>query len=333
MAYDLFCAQQCNVCWLLHDSGADSSSDDSCNSFPTRDKLHKCNGCKLILYCGGEHQRLDWPIHKNFCKAVQKICKVYHVRHPFLLNGEIHDQKTLETSILQVKYMLRTCLDRPLQYHEEELTSFPEYCQVCFSFGCMRLLCDHCKAVAYCSESHKRADALRHHAQCALLQLYYCPYKVQILYRPPYELEHSFSESKVVNLKGIDLIRAFEDSTQQNLPKNPMKSLDDYQLFSFAADFSCISTICYALSFMDMDPKYKNKKFVLFVIGATVEQELWFQVVHTQFFFRQYPHITNLELYFIGPELKATEETYKTICYDFLVSVFSYLFRLEDDLL
>lgn len=31
-----------------------------------------CKSCRGVFYCGKECQSLDWPIHKHYCKEIQK---------------------------------------------------------------------------------------------------------------------------------------------------------------------------------------------------------------------------------------------------------------------
>ena len=33
----------------------------------------KCTGCNEVVYCGKEHQKKHWPIHKNDCKCWKVI--------------------------------------------------------------------------------------------------------------------------------------------------------------------------------------------------------------------------------------------------------------------
>lgn len=41
-----------------------------CGTFATQ----KCTGCKLVFYCGKEHQILDWKKeHKSKCKAYEVL--------------------------------------------------------------------------------------------------------------------------------------------------------------------------------------------------------------------------------------------------------------------
>lgn len=33
------------------------------------DGTKKCSRCKVVAYCGTEHQRADWPLHKHVCSS------------------------------------------------------------------------------------------------------------------------------------------------------------------------------------------------------------------------------------------------------------------------
>jgi hypothetical protein len=35
--------------------------------------LSRCSACKVVAYCGPEHQAADRPVHKDFCKPIKKI--------------------------------------------------------------------------------------------------------------------------------------------------------------------------------------------------------------------------------------------------------------------
>eukprot|EP01102_Stenamoeba_stenopodia_P012814 TRINITY_DN4082_c0_g1_i1.p1 TRINITY_DN4082_c0_g1~~TRINITY_DN4082_c0_g1_i1.p1 ORF type:complete len:166 (-),score=36.66 TRINITY_DN4082_c0_g1_i1:54-551(-) len=34
------------------------------------DALSRCSGCKVVLYCGADHQKQHWPTHKTLCKLI-----------------------------------------------------------------------------------------------------------------------------------------------------------------------------------------------------------------------------------------------------------------------
>ena len=43
-----------------------------CNICGTTQKLLRCAKCKAIYYCSTDHQHLDWPTHKQECRALAK---------------------------------------------------------------------------------------------------------------------------------------------------------------------------------------------------------------------------------------------------------------------
>lgn len=49
------------------------------------DGLGKCSACKMVQYCCKEHQKADWPAHKDECKCFQRI----GARATFYVDAEI----------------------------------------------------------------------------------------------------------------------------------------------------------------------------------------------------------------------------------------------------
>jgi hypothetical protein len=37
----------------------------------SQDDVKQCQRCKLISYCGREHQLQDWDIHRKYCKKAK----------------------------------------------------------------------------------------------------------------------------------------------------------------------------------------------------------------------------------------------------------------------
>ncbi|TMW52715.1 hypothetical protein DOY81_002238 [Sarcophaga bullata] len=48
------------------------SQQPQCNICGTTQKLLRCAKCKAIYYCSTDHQHLDWPTHKQECRALAK---------------------------------------------------------------------------------------------------------------------------------------------------------------------------------------------------------------------------------------------------------------------
>jgi hypothetical protein len=44
----------------------------SCNICGKSDKTLKCGQCKVVAYCGKEHQKADWKVHKRICAALAR---------------------------------------------------------------------------------------------------------------------------------------------------------------------------------------------------------------------------------------------------------------------
>ncbi|KAF8072321.1 hypothetical protein FPV67DRAFT_932411 [Lyophyllum atratum] len=47
----------------------------ACGSLGNPD-LKKCSGCREVMYCSKECQRLDWEAHKRNCRKPRSCCRV-----------------------------------------------------------------------------------------------------------------------------------------------------------------------------------------------------------------------------------------------------------------
>lgn len=310
MSNDLCSPFSCNICLML--SAHQQPGESPPTSSPLFSKLLTCSGCQLVKYCNRQHQKLDWPLHREFCQAVQKIKQNLNVTHPFYLQGVPQSRQEVEKVIIQLKYLLRNSLKRNLEYQEEELSSFPAYCGQCFKFKNLKSICEKCASQVYCTDEHRDQDKERHDKVCDLLKIYYCPYKVLPLTD---DLCLKFNK-KVKDLHLHNLPECVERIFSLKLPLNPCRTLMDYQLFAFAADFSCIMSILYVMEQLQMFEEDLNK-FNIFILGASIEAVLWFRELHCKLFFLQNPEISELELNFIGPEVVETD--YNQIKFQFMV--------------
>ena len=284
---------------MLQNYDEESNSNSPPNkTFP---RLLTCSGCQLIKYCSSEHQKIDWPIHKELCQAIQKIKKKSNLKHPLQVSGKLCKRVDMETAIVQLKYSLRNTLGRSLEFQEEELTSFPAYCPLCFQFRNLKTFCSKCLSQSYCTEEHKQLHRDEHEKVCKLLQTYYCPYKVRII-KDEFCMQF---QDKLKSFENMDLVKAFEETYALTLAKQPYQDLKSYQLFSHAADFSCIMTICYAIEQIKINTQ-DIEKFKIFVLGASIEAVLWFKEIHCKLFFMLNPVVKELSIEFIGPELIET---------------------------
>lgn len=331
---DLCSPLHCNVCLVLRtDPRHEGRSRISLKAFKD---LLICSGCQLIRYCSSAHQKVDWPLHSAFCHAVKKVKQQHstNLQHPLLISEHYphgpKNRRQLEEVILLLKCNIQNILQRPLKRYEEELVSFPAICGFCLKWRKLTVTCASCGSQAYCSTGHLLNDAVEHERICDLFRLYYCPYKVL---QKPLEynaIQPSFRRT-TFDMRESDLRQLIENLFQLEVGRHcPSNDPRAYQVFSFAAEFSCVATISYCLQII---PEKKlqirrEESLRLYVIGATIEASLWFQEVHTKVFFliqqqqqqsgRQYK---TLELYFIGPELLQTASNVEELNYQLNVSI------------
>lgn len=324
MSQDLFSPLNCNICLMLQTSNkSETEQQNDPSSITSKRQLMTCNGCHMVKYCNKSHQMIDWNIHRDFCRAIQKIKQTLKISHPMLVSGESPKCKEdIEKTILQLKYLLKNTLGRPLEFQEEELTSFPVYCPICFRIRKVNVLCMSCKNQAYCSAEHLEKHKMEHMKVCGLLQMYYTPYKTV----PPENCLDLAIKTRVDSLQNLDLVQAFEQAFQCKLPDEPTISLLDYQKFAYAANFSCIFTICYALCHVDKRSYGADTKFVIFIVGASVEAVLWFQEIHCKIFFQQHPEFKELDLVFIGPDV--ADAPHQVLIFDTMVNISKLIFCL-----
>lgn len=307
---DLFSPFHCNVCLVLQRSSVHREENPKEVTGYKFSRLLTCGGCQLVRYCSTEHQKIDWPLHSSFCRAVSKLKRNRgNIQHPLQINWNCkslsNDRKVLEEIIVIRKYELEKILQRPLKRYEGELISCPVICNICFKWQKLNIICPFCCCQAYCSKEHLLADAEEHKSSCLLLKLYYSPYK--ILKSIDYKFIPCLQNDKKHDMLNYDLKTLIESIFSVKISTKPFNDSEEYQLFNFAAEFSCITSILYCLQYCTEVIETNTKRFQLFIIGATVEALFWFQEIHTKLFFIQQPQMELLELYFIGPELQQTE--------------------------
>ncbi|KYQ50287.1 Zinc finger MYND domain-containing protein 17 [Trachymyrmex zeteki] len=134
-----------------------------CKRFGDGVCLKKCGGCKMIAYCGRQHQKQHWSQHKSLCKATQDVLREFRLED-YSVTSEEWDDKKLNL-ILLVSFKL----GRPLEIYEKEMFQFPRECTVCHEQdGQLLEDCQSCASVSFC-KYHK--DSIKHEHTCVPLEL------------------------------------------------------------------------------------------------------------------------------------------------------------------
>lgn len=100
-----------------------------CIDLKTRKPIHtstnllQCSNCKLISYCGQEHQKADWKKHKSICSAVNSILREKNISHLLDVNGPIRNasKTSFQTTRVIMKAVLLVKIKRDLSPFEKEV--------------------------------------------------------------------------------------------------------------------------------------------------------------------------------------------------------------------
>ncbi|XP_030377075.1 uncharacterized protein LOC115625971 [Scaptodrosophila lebanonensis] len=260
--------------------------------------LITCKICKMQQYClSHAGADVDMP-HRDMCLVLQELQQVLNISHPLLLHGAIKNAHQLHITTGQLKLALIVKLQRPLSPRENDLICYPAYCMVCYRLESLTA-CTACGGVAYCSGEHRQLDEVNHKSMCNSLRIYYNPYKLLSLEPEPIK---TFYES--LDLQSSHLVEAFHRATHLDVTSDPqsLKTLAGYQRFATCSSFSCIASICLALTHVHLECR-PGKMVKIYIVGAGEEQLKYFEEMHLKFFFLQYHDVCILELFFVGQRL------------------------------
>uniref|UniRef100_A0A1Q3EWX6 MYND-type domain-containing protein n=1 Tax=Culex tarsalis TaxID=7177 RepID=A0A1Q3EWX6_CULTA len=298
--YNNFNATRCNVCFSR-------ATEHRLTLVGT--KLRYCKGCRLIGYCGEQHQKEDWKHHKDFCRAVTKILTMKKIDHildvrtecPRIIGGTRRD---LECAISLGECLIISCLQRSLKQHEFMLLRFPNICRVCFDYDTTKLkACESCHQVLYCSEEHRLQDVDRHGRWCAL-------YRVNLLLDAdfPARLDTiGFPKLSPAQLHEFprDSFELVNQAYNTNIPMVP-EAVKDFNDLKFVSNYSHVGTILYALNVTNMHLELLQS-LVIYVVG--VEDEIsFFDYNSCSVIFSYVPQIREVIIQFIGPEVGSIKD-------------------------
>ncbi|XP_077254436.1 uncharacterized protein LOC143893202 isoform X2 [Temnothorax americanus] len=122
-----------------------------CKRFGDGVSLKRCSNCKMISYCGKEHQKQHWKQHKSLCKAIRDVLQNYSMADGGETTEEWTDKK------LKFKRLVSFRLGRILNLDETDMFDFPRECLVCHERNAQSLKdCQKCLA-SFC-QNHKDGE-------------------------------------------------------------------------------------------------------------------------------------------------------------------------------
>lgn len=124
-----------------------------------------CAKCKSVWYCGKQHQKEDWPFHKQICRALTEVAKLKEENEE---NEASQEAFHAETRWLKRK--LELVLERPLTPNEYDIILYRSHCKVCFREKDLTQ-CETCYIVSFCSK-HQNEESKKDHVEtCRLFRL------------------------------------------------------------------------------------------------------------------------------------------------------------------
>ncbi|KAJ6649691.1 hypothetical protein Bhyg_04930 [Pseudolycoriella hygida] len=271
-------------------------------------KLLRCQSCKLISYCGPQHQKDHWPEHKDFCRAITSARKEWKLNHILDINGNVTELSAAQ--LREVKFMIQTLviikLNRDLTLGERELIWFPRICNVCNSHEGPLIPCPNCFAIGYCSEEHRVEDIVEHLRVCSELHLCY-NFALESL--PDDDVKHIPSSMVDANFpKDLfemhRLSTAFlnKDRTDDFLGIRQPNTSSEYQKFANVCNLSNVATVLHGLNIVQDYKPLVSSILTIHIVGANTEIAL-FTRYECWLLFYWLPTIFYINLIFIGPEL------------------------------
>ncbi|XP_053696086.1 uncharacterized protein LOC128743514 [Sabethes cyaneus] len=298
--YNNFNPTRCNVCF---------SQAAAHRMILMGQKLRYCKGCRLIGYCGEQHQKEDWKMHKDFCRTVTRILTMKQIKHVLEVRNECDkiiggNRRDLECAISLAECLIIAMLQRKLYQHEYTLLRFPNICRVCYEYDTNNLKpCEGCFQALYCSVEHRDQDAAHHERWCEMYRINLLldadyPNKLETVGFPklsPFELSRFPRNS-------FDLVNV---AYKTNIPFKPI-SVKDFNDLKFVSNFSHISTILYGLYLTGMHQELQNS-LVIYVVGAE-DEIVYFDYNTCSVIFTYIPQLRDVIIYFIGPQLGSIKD-------------------------
>ncbi|XP_020286368.1 uncharacterized protein LOC109855998 isoform X2 [Pseudomyrmex gracilis] len=242
-----------------------------------------CSGCKLISYCGQDHQKLHWPQHKDLCRAVRYMRETY----PSEFSSSEEEKAMMQLVMLKSKVALR--LERKLLPYEVQMFKYPKMCLVCKKQNQLEN-CSTCISVSFCKNHKNNHDK----GTCDILRMAFTAYMSLSSVSKPVCVNYinQISEKKVFcNMK--EFLSVYEDIIKTSL-KPP------YKLFKIeqSTNYTKPLTIIHGIQMLKYNPQ---KKSLVFHVIARNTTDMWC-LPCWEIILHLLPNIKSLRFILIGPD-------------------------------
>lgn len=268
-----------------------------CKRFGDGVHLKRCSACRMISYCGKEHQKLHWPQHKSLCKAIRDVLRDHSMENHGVTSEEWAGMK------LNLMLLVSCKLGRRLKVYEMEMFKFPRECAVCYKRDGLED-CQNCMAVSFCKD-HK--DSINHEDICSSLRL--CLHlNLFAISKEDQHLDMHYLEH-VTNMDKDDynyrIVNIFQDMDDFiNIYFGNIGTYSEMSYKIWAVNHSQYLTrpltLFHAMRILNYVPKHES--LVIHVIAASFIEEV--TVVAWEVLLHLISTVKSLVVIMIGPELK-----------------------------
>ncbi|XP_043478073.1 uncharacterized protein LOC122508661 isoform X2 [Leptopilina heterotoma] len=267
-------------------------------------KLKRCSSCRMISYCGKEHQMEHRAEHKKLCKIITEIFKAKGKSHIYenMDQAEFFEEKCRIIAEVEAK------LKRPLNAQELMLLAQPRLCFICREANQDKLkTCQKCLIASFC-DLHPSSHI---HERFCIIQ------SAEITRETAFKFDANSNIKSQIN----SFLKGMKDMKQDDsLPKSMIDFFDSFTKEKISAKdkillseyFSIPLTICSSLrtlfstipSKVQIHLKSRHCPWTIFAF------EFWEILLHLL------PEVKTLEIIYIEDELPSAEKLKINLCKD-----------------
>ncbi|XP_043466970.1 putative protein MSS51 homolog, mitochondrial [Leptopilina heterotoma] len=289
-----------------------------CRCYGENVDLKRCSACNMISYCGKEHQKQDWPNHKQFCRVLCEIKKERKVDNLFqsLKVKTEEERKTVfkeleddgkdgkgDMLINQLLAKATTLMKRKLKFRESHMLQFPRICTICFESRHELLVnCKKCPQITFCKEHLLNNPA--HEEQCRKFIL-------NSIFKPMSVMKKAAAVKLCAQIKMEKLPSSMMEFIETFITKNLINSKEEINLLNiaFSEKYSRPLSIIFALEKLDF-PK-NSESLVVHVVGASLPEQFY---IEWEIFLHYFQSVKKLSVILIGDELMFLYNQTEDLC-------------------
>lgn len=258
--------------------------------------LKICGGCRMISYCGKDHQKRHWPKHKTLCLAVSNLLKATGESNIFNVVSSVDSKsKLLDTAQSFVcEHIINACNHRKLYPYEFQMIQLNKSCEVCDETDTTLLKsCENCPQANFCADHEGHPNHVQYcdlYTLCCFLDA----------------LEVSVDTLGLKNmLKYVSTISCLPRSMEEFMNILPVTCQDlNCPLISksLSQHLTKVLTLLYALEKMNL---FKNQELIVYVIDDNTELVVLYQLI-----LNCLPRVEKIRIIFMSLVVMLSEEEY-----------------------